>query len=342
MKTKFLLPFLFCLAIIIGPAYNMYVHYDFSHSEDTESYLAMSNGDYSVNPVHRYRFMIPFAAKIVTIPLQAVYTKLWPHRAESLWPLQLAYFIINTFITAFYGWIVYQLLRLYSNQLTAVIIALAAVLTSRWVAYIAGLPLTDSLYLVAIAALLYSIKSKNLILFSITVLLGGLVKESFLLFAPLILFAGPTTWYLRGALLAGSLVIVFGEHALVDIWLPIDETAAVVKESLVEIFIRHVNQTSETLTALLSVRGLGEIFTVLGVFTCILVYGILNKNCRTAWKTSVEKYYWVFFACIVIHALISGDSARMLYFGSALYGVLIVLTAENILLNFRSKKSGRM
>lgn len=335
MKAQ-LLPYLLCLAIIIGPAYNMYVHYDFSHSSDTESYLAMSNGDYSVNPVHRYRFLIPFAAKVVAMPLQAVYTKLWPHRAESLWPLQLAYFIINVFITAFYGWIVYRLLRLYSSQLTAVVIALVAILSSRWVAYIAGLPLTDSLYLVAIASLLYSIKSNNLILFALTVLLGGLAKESFLLFAPLIILAGPGNWYLRLALVTGSLIILFGEHALVDLWLPMTETAAVAKESLLEIFIRHVNQTGDTLRALLSVRGLGEIFTVIGIFTFIPVYGVLNTSCRQAWSMRIEKYYWFFFGCIVVHALISGDAARMFYFGSALYGVLIVTCAEQMISKWKN------
>lgn len=316
----------------------MYVHYDFSHSSDTESYLAMANGDYSVNPVHRYRFFLPFVAKIVAMPLQAVYTKLWPHRAESLWPLQLSYFLINSLVAAFYGWLVYRLLRLYSNQLIAIVIALVAVLTSRWVAYIAGLPLTDSLYLVAIASLLYSIKSNNFILFAITVLFGGLVKESFLLFAPLIMLAGPGTWYIRLALLTAGLLILLGEHALVDIWLPVDETAAVSRETLIEIFVRHVHKTSTTLAALLSVRGLGEIFTVMGIFTFVIIYGALNKSIRGVWITSIEKYYWIFFACILIHALISGDAARMLYFGSALYGVLIVVTTEYAMMNYKSWK----
>jgi len=309
----------------------MYVHYDFSHSSDTESYLQMGHGDFNVNPVHRYRYIVPLAAHVVSLPLQAVYTKLWPHRAESMWPMQLAFFIVNSFLVAFYGWIVYRLLRLYSSQLTAIAIALVAVLTSRWVAYIAGLPLTDSVYLIAIAALLYSIKANNKPLFVLTVLLGGLMKESFLLFAPLILIAGPFNWRIRAGLIAFSVCIVFGEHALIDAMFPYKLIPGVERETLVEIFIRHVHKTKTTLGELLSVRGLGEIFTVLGVFTFILVYGALNKSCRAIWSTSIEKYYWVFFACIIIHALISGDAARMLYFGSALYGVLIVVTTERVM-----------
>ena len=319
----------------------MYVHYDFSHSSDTESYLKMSNGDYNVNSVHRYRLIIPLAAKVAAIPLQAVYTKLWPHRAESLWPLQLAYFIINSFITTLYGWIVYKLLRLYSNNTTAVLIALTAVLTSRWVSYIAGLPLTDSLYLVAIALLLYSIKINNQSLFIATVLVGGLTKESFLLFTPLIILAGPGTWYLRTGLVIGSLIVLFGEHVLVDTLLPMNETETLVKESLVEIFFRHLQKTTTTIAELASVRGLGEIFTVLGIFTFVLIYGAFNKSCRELWKISVEKYYWIFFVCIIIHALISGDAARMFYFGSALYGVLIAICAEQIVERFNVSKNSQ-
>ena len=309
----------------------MYVHYDFSHSLDTESYLKMSSGDYNVNPVHRYRFIVPLAAQVVALPLQAVYTKLWPHRAESMWPLQLAYFIINSFLVAFYGWIVYRLLRLYSNQLTAIIIGLVVVLTSRWVAYITGLPLTDSLYLIAIAALLYSIKTNDKILFAITVVLGGLMKESFLLFAPLILFAGPFSWYIRAGLIVLSLCVVFGEHAIIDALLPLQETAGVKSESLVNILMRTTAKSVETALDLLTARGIGEVLTVLGVFTFLLVYGAINKDCRNAWKTSIEKYYWIFFGCILVHVLISGDAARMFYFGAPLYGILIVNVMDVVL-----------
>lgn len=310
----------------------MYVHYDFSHSSDTESYLQMGHGDFNVNAVHRYRYIVPLAAHVVSLPLQAVYTKLWPHRAESLWPLQLAFFIVNSFLVAFYGWIVYQLLRLYSHQLIAIAVALVAVLTSRWVSYIAGLPLTDSVYLIAIATLLYSIKTNHKLLFVLTVLLGGLMKESFLLFAPLILVAGPFNWRIRVGLIALSVCIVFGEHAIIDAMFPFELTPGLEKETLVEIFIRHVHKTKTTLGELLSVRGLGEIFTVLGVFSFILVYGALNKACRAFWNSSIERYYWIFFACIIVHALISGDAARMLYFGSALYGILIVVTTDKIMI----------
>ncbi|MFN8417439.1 MAG: hypothetical protein U0U66_13990 [Cytophagaceae bacterium] len=331
MLKQLLIPFLFCLAIIIGPTYNMYVHYDFSHSSDTKSYLAMSNGETNVNPVHRYRLIIPMMAKAIAYPLEKVYTKLWPHRAESLWPLQLSYFIINVLLTSFYGVICFWILQRYTDNLLAVVIGLVAILTSRWVAYIAGLPLTDSLYLITIALLIYSIKSQHTVLFAITILLGGLMKESFLLFAPLIVFAGPLTWYYRLGLVGLSLVILFGFHTLIDAMYPLQATAEVNKETLVEIFIRHVNKTTTTFQELASVRGLGEIFTVMGIFTFVIMYGAINSSIRNYWKANIELYYVVFFACILVHAFISGDAARMFYFGSILYGVMITTAASSLL-----------
>ena len=309
----------------------MYVHYDFSHSSDTESYLAMSKGNYNVNPVHRYRFIIPVIAKVVAMPLQTVYTKLWPQRAESTWPLQLAYFLINAVLVALYGWIIYCLLKLYTSNYVALLIGLIVVLTSRWVAYIAGLPLTDSLYLIAIATLLYSIKTSNKALFICSVLFGGVMKESFLLFAPLIIFAGPFNWYIRSGLIVLSVIVVFGEHYIIDSILPLQESATLIKESLVEVCMRHVHKTTSTIAKLVNIRGLGEVFTVLGVFTFILIYGALNKNTRSAWKNCIEKQYWIFFGCILIHVLISGDAARMFYFGAPLYGIMIVITADDFM-----------
>lgn len=313
----------------------MYVHYDFSHSSDTESYLKMSNGDYNVNPVHRYRFILPVVANVVSMPLEAVYVKLWPHRAASTWPLQLAYFLVNSLLVALYGWIVYHLLKLYTSNYVALLVGLIVVLTSRWVAYIAGLPLTDSLYLIAIAALLYSIKTEHKVLFVLSVVLGGVMKESFLLFAPLIVIAGPFKWHVRSLLILLSLVAVFGEHYIIDSILPISETAGIKPESLIDILFRTTAKSWDTFLDLLTVRGMGEVFTVLGVFTFILIYGALNKSIRAAWNISIEKYYWVFFGCILIHVLISGDAARMFYFGAPLYGVLVAVTTEHIITKFQ-------
>lgn len=288
----------------------------------------MSEGDYNVNPVHRYRFIVPTIAKLVAMPLQAVYTKLWPHRAESTWPLQLAYFIINSLLVALYGWIVYCLLKLYTSNYVALFIGLIVVLTSRWVAYMAGLPLTDSLYLIAIATLLYSIKTNHKVLFILSVVLGGVMKESFLLFAPLILIAGPFNWYVRSGLILLSLIAVFGEHYIIDAFLPLQETVGLKSETLIDILFRTTAKSWDTFLDLLTVRGMGEVFTVLGIFTFILLYGALTKTNRTAWKVSIEKYYWVFFGCILIHVLISGDAARMFYFGAPLYGIMIVVLVD--------------
>ncbi len=338
-KSNFLYPYLFCLAIIIGPAYNMYVHYDFSHSIDTQSYLALSNGDLTVKPIHRYRLIIPVVAKIISIPIESLYTSLWPHRSGSLWPLQLAYFLLNTFLTALYGWIVYHFIRLYTKEQSAVIVALVAILTSRWISYIAGLPLTDSLYLIVIAGLLYAIKTHNRVLSIALILLGPLAKESFLIFTPFILIAAPVQWYYKILIVAGSFLLILGQHSFVDYLINTNTINGqnVVQESLIEILTRHIHDITDTLHKLSGFRGLGEIFTVLGVFTFLLLFGIMRQRIRKEWTVHIEKKYWVFFGCIIIHALLSGDAARMLYFGAPIYAVMMAFSVQHILQSLKKE-----
>ncbi|MCU0415720.1 MAG: hypothetical protein MUE33_00925 [Cytophagaceae bacterium] len=337
MKS-FFLPYLFCLAVIIGPAYTMYVHYDFSHSSDTNSYVVMAQGNYDVNPVHRYRVIVPGIVTLVSLPIESIYAHLWPHRATSDWPIRLSYFLVNVLILSLAGYFCYRLLLTYTQDLMSIVMGLVTVLTGRWVGYISGLPLTDSLYILCIVLLLYSIRTQQMLLYLFVVVLGGLSKESFLLFTPFILWNGPLRFTLRAALIVLSVGVVWFSHTILDFLHPLNTFSSFPKETLTDIAIRHVYKTTDTLLSLLSVRGLGEIFTVLGVFTFVLLYGAFRSDVRLIWKNKIEVGYWVFMICILIHALISGDAARMLYFGMPLYAILIALFIENENVTFMYKK----
>jgi hypothetical protein len=84
---RWLLVYLLAVGIVAGPAYTMYVHYDFSRSRDPRSHLSMARGEFSaIRVTHRYRVLVPAAAAAVAWPLQKVYTHIWPHRATSEWP----------------------------------------------------------------------------------------------------------------------------------------------------------------------------------------------------------------------------------------------------------------
>ena len=57
---RWLLPWLLAVAALANLAYPMYVHYDFSHSLDSRSYLRLASGRFdSVNVTRRYRVLVP-------------------------------------------------------------------------------------------------------------------------------------------------------------------------------------------------------------------------------------------------------------------------------------------
>ena len=152
-----LLPWLLAVAALANLAYPMYVHYDFSHSLDTRSYLRMAAGRFdSVRVTHRYRVLVPTA--LVAAPIAKVYAQIWPQRPAGQWPLRFAFYLVNCLLVGAAGACWYNAARLTGASATAAALAMLAVLTSRWAVYAAGLPLTDSLYLLIFGLSYYAIQ----------------------------------------------------------------------------------------------------------------------------------------------------------------------------------------
>jgi len=143
---RWLLPWGLGLGLLLNLAYPMYRHYDFSHSLDTRSYLRLATGRYdSVSVTRRYRVLVPLAARALAQPLAALGQ---PATPANEWPLRLAFYVVNCLLLSFAAALWHRAARLAGASTAAAAVALAAVLSSRWAAYAAGLPLTDSLYLV--------------------------------------------------------------------------------------------------------------------------------------------------------------------------------------------------
>ncbi len=65
---KLTLIFIIILGFNYGVSFQQFLHYDWNNPRglsDSTSYLAMSNGDYTISSGHRYRVIIPFLANIV-------------------------------------------------------------------------------------------------------------------------------------------------------------------------------------------------------------------------------------------------------------------------------------
>ena len=320
---RWLLPWLLAVAALANLAYPMYVHFDFSHSPDTRSYLRMAAGRFdSVRVTHRYRVLVPTAAAVVAAPIAKIYGRVWPQRPAGLWPLRFAFYLVNCVLLAAAGSYWFNAARLTGATPEAAALAMLAVLTSRWAEYAAGLPLTDSLYLLVFSLGYYAIRRgpRGQWALIIVLLLGPLAKESFIFLLPWLFWFGRKTlaWPKQLLALATGAAALFIVHRFIDTGLGAPATQSVSNA------LEHVENIIYSLHRAASAKGLGELLSIFGLFTLIVPFALwLDKN--PAKRTSAPLYAtlgWAeisLLAVVIIHMLLSGDLGRMGYLAAPVF-----------------------
>lgn len=320
MKTNFLI-FLFAFSIILGPGYNTYLHFDFSYSIDAKTYMAIAKGDFKDQSItRRYRVPVPFLAEVVAYPISKIYTSLWPQRSDNDWPLRLAFLIVNCILTSLAALVIFHICRLYGASAASSFMAMMAIMVSSWTNYTVGLPMTDSLYLLVIALTIYGIKAKNSIALIFCIFMGPFAKESFIFIAPIIFFWGCIRRWKQVILFLISGALVFGAR-----WL-IDQNAGTAYTSSFLNAFDHTDNFSYTLHRVFALRGLGEMFTILGTFTFIILAGLTGgKTERKKWMPEIDWPCIALIFALIIHAILSGEVSRMLYFGGPVWAVMLAI-----------------
>ena len=311
------------MAALANLAYPMYVHFDFSHSPDTRSYLRMAAGRFdSVRVTHRYRVLVPAAATVVAAPIARVYGRLWPQRPAGLWPLRFAFYLINCILLAAAGACWFNAARRTGATPEAAALAMLAVLTSRWAEYAAGLPLTDSLYLLIFGLGYYAIRRgpDGRWALIIALLLGPLAKESFVFLLPWLFWFGRKTLAWPKQLLAlatgaGALLIV---HRIIDTRLGTPATQTVSNA------FEHFENIAYSVHRAASAKGLGELLSIFGFFTLIIPFALwLDKTPTNRTSTPLYATFgWAeigLLAVVVVHMLLSGDLGRMGYLAAPVF-----------------------
>jgi hypothetical protein len=321
---RLILVYLLALGVLAGPAYTMYVHYDFSHSLDTRSYLRMARGEFAgVSVTRRYRVLVPAVAAAVAWPLEQVYARVWPQRAASEWPLRLAFYLVNMALLAATGVIIFETCQLYGAAPAAAALAIVAVLCSRWAVYTAGLPLVDSLYLLVFALAFYAPKAGSAAAMVAVLLLGPLAKESFVFLVPwLLLFGRPAlSWpkQLAGLAVGGALALA------VRYW--IDARIGAPPTESLNNALDHVYNLAYSLKRLFSVKGIGEIFSVFGFFWLVLLAG-------WQWLRPLGWPAVGLVAVVLAHMFLSGDLGRMGYLGAPVFAVAFALVLTKCSIGF--------
>ncbi|WP_188559413.1 hypothetical protein [Hymenobacter glacieicola] len=319
---RWLLVYVLALGLVAGPAYTMYVHYDFSHSLDTRSYLRIARGEFAgVSVTRRYRVLVPWVAAAVAWPLEKVYAHIWPQRAASEWPLRLGFYVVNCLLMGGFGLVLFRTGLLYGAAPPAAALAMAAVLTSRWAVYSAGLPLVDSLYLLVFALAFYGARSGSAAALVAVLLLGPHAKESFVFLVPWLLVFGQRAlrWPAQlGWLAVGGAVALGLRH-----WIEV-QVGAPPAESLHNA-LAHLENLVYSLHRLFSVKGAGEIFSIFGFFSLALLPGLRTQAARHAWLPPLGWPAAGLLAVVAAHMVLSGDLGRMGYLAAPVFAVAFAL-----------------
>jgi hypothetical protein len=326
---RWLLPWLVALAALANLAYPMYVHYDFSHSSDTRSYLRMAAGRFdSVRVTHRYRVLVPAAAAAVAVPVAKLYARVWPQRPAGLWPLRFAFYLVNCLLLAAAAACWFNAARHSGASPEAAALAMLALLTSRWAVYGAGLPLTDSLYLLVVSLGYYAIRrgSGGGQALALALVFGPLAKESFVFLVPWLFWFGRPAlpWSKQLLALLVGLVALFVVHRWVDA-----QTGATTGQAVSNAF-EHFENVSYSLRRAASPKGLGELLSVFGFFTLIPALALwLQRPKHDVLQPSIFAYLGTpeagLAVAVAVHMLLSGDLGRMGYLFAPAFCVLLAL-----------------
>ena len=324
---RWLLPWLLAVAALANLAYPMYVHYDFSHSLDTRSYLRMASGRFdSVNITRRYRVLVPGAAAAIAAPIGKIYTKVWPLRPAGQWPLRFAFYLVNCLLVGAAGACWFNAARQAGAAPTAAALAMLAVLSSRWAEYAAGLPLTDSLYLLVFGLGYYAVRRGpgGGWAVALVLVLGPLAKESFLLLVPWLLWFGrpALSWPRQLVALATGLAILFAVHQLIDNQLGTPPSQSITNA------LSHFDNLGYSLHRAASAKGIGELLSVFGLFTFIPLLAFLFQRRQPVGPSIFSQLgstEVTLLAVVGAHMLLSGDLGRMGYLAAPAFCALLSL-----------------
>lgn len=323
-----LLPWALAVAALANLAYPVYRHYDFSYSPDTRSYLRIATGRFdSVSITRRYRVLVPAVAAAVAAPITRVYGHIWPERPGGLWPLRFAFYLINCLLLGAAGACWFNAARLAGASAGAAALAMLALLTSRWAAYEAGLPLTDSLYAVIFGLGYYAFRRGPSGGWAVAtvLLLGPLAKESFVFFLPWLM------WYGRRALpLPRQLpILIAGLVALCAVHLFIDSRIGVPTTESVTNALSHFENIRYSLRRAFNPKGVGELLSIFGLYILVLpvaFWRARSTQSSNQWLAPLGLAEILLLAVIAIHMLLSSDLGRMGYLAAPVVCTALALT----------------
>ncbi len=199
-------------SILYGTTYQQFRHFDLEDPRgisDIYGYIEMAQGNFSVDPPHRYRPIIPWIAGTISSAID-------PPEATQISADRLSFYIVNyLLIVASAVFLFYFLLNVTGSAFLS-FVGLMIFLGSRQTIIAGATPVIDSYYICSIAAFAWLVAARRVVWLAMTLPVMAWSKETMipLLFLPLVARDFRRWEYFLG--LAIALAGVWGIRTLVD------------------------------------------------------------------------------------------------------------------------------
>ncbi len=317
------LVFLFCMAVITGPAISVLFAFDLSQYNDCHTYLGLAQFDFDQSPVRRFRVLIPFAAAGLNYLFGGVFGKLAPSYFTGDFGLPFSFFAINTCLMSYFGLLIYRYCKAYGLSVFMALGGTLVMLTGRYTFYLSGLPLVDSLFCVTVAWTLLGIKVKNTPMLLWAIFLGPFAKEAFIFIAPLIFFFSHISKKQLALYFLLSGILVFGYRYLYELYTP------PVFMSGLKADLYHIYLIPKFLPVFFSFYGVYKIVSnlFLWILVPVLAWIFIPGYTAKLWSGSDKVIKW-FVVSVFVQMLLSVSVERMFYTAMPVLCLWIAMSAN--------------
>ena len=270
---KISLIFIIILGFNYGVSFQQFLHYDWNNPRglsDSVSYLAMSNGDYTISSGHRYRIIIPFLANIVRNLVQPLipYEQLhWFGGVDAF-----SFYIVNCFFSSLTGLFLFLFLVRLKFEPQLSLLGVFIFLGSRITILATGAPIVDSLYFLSIIIIVYFCLTKNTTTLAILTPILILSKETIIPFLLLPFFVKQINRKLFGVSLMASLVVFFRVRDIISSW---SSNHMENNDPFFNVVENHLNSGFENIIqTYFSIGGWHGIFSTFSIFWIAAAFGV--------------------------------------------------------------------
>jgi hypothetical protein len=308
---KIFLVFIIILGFNYGASFQQFLHYDWNNPRglsDSASYLAMSNGDYTISSGHRYRVIIPFLANFVRNLVQPLIPSGqldWFGGIDAF-----SFYIINYLFSSLTGFFLYLFLVKLKFEPILSLFGVFIFLGSRITILSTGAPIVDSLYFLSIIIIVYFCLIQNTVTLSLLAPILILSKETIIPFLFLPFFIKQINRRFFGISLFISFAIFFWVRDRVS---SLSLNKLMTNDPIFDVFMNHFKSAFENIIqTYFSISGLHGVFSTFSFFWIIAIFGawLYFKKLNTFYRIP----YFLFFIIpiVFIFSVLSSNVGRML------------------------------